>query len=104
MKDHIFIADDDPDVISALGYLLETEGYLVSSARTPKEVSESLRNGRYNLLLMDLNYSQDTTSGKEGLELIPKVKQLDAELPIVVDDQVAPADVAPAGSLIEDAG
>lgn len=84
MKDHILIADDDPDVISALQYLLETEGYAVSTARTPDEALSLLNKVSINLLLMDLNYSKDTTSGKEGLELVQKIGALNEQPPIVV--------------------
>ena len=84
MRDRILIADDNPDVISALGYLLKTEGFQVSSAATPQEITQSLKQSSYDLLLMDLNYTQDTTSGMEGLALLSAIKKIDAELPIVV--------------------
>lgn len=84
MKDHILIADDDPDVISTLTYLLKTEGYDVSSANSPAEAMGLLKETSFNLLLMDLNYSQDTTSGKEGLDLIAQVKKFDDQIPMVV--------------------
>lgn len=84
MSDSILIADDDPDVISALGYLLKTEGFVVSTASTPADIISSLKHSKFDLLLMDLNYTQDTTSGKEGLELLAEIKKIDADLPIVV--------------------
>lgn len=84
MKDHILIADDDPDVISTLTYLLETEHYRVSSASNPDDALALLAKNDFNLVVVDLNYSKDTTSGQEGFELIHKVKQLNDQLPIVV--------------------
>lgn len=84
MKDHILVADDDEDVISALTYLLSTEGYAVSSAKTPLEALDLLKESSFSLFLMDLNYTQDTTSGKEGLELILQAKKIDEFLPIVI--------------------
>lgn len=84
MKDHILIADDDPDIISGLRYLLETEGYQVSSANSPQEVLVQLPDLSPDLLLMDLNYSQDTTSGSEGLDLLARVRETDNQLPMVV--------------------
>lgn len=84
MKDHILIADDDPDVISTLTYLLETEGYRVSASNSPNEAASKLKNTSFNLLLADLNYSKDTTSGVEGLELVKQIRTLDEQLPIVV--------------------
>lgn len=80
----ILIADDNADVISALSYLLETEGYGVSAASTPAAVLHAIRKTAFNVLLMDLNYSRDTTSGKEGLDLLHQVLQLDEHLPVVV--------------------
>jgi DNA-binding NtrC family response regulator len=84
MQNHILIADDDADVISALSYLLETEGYVVSSAATPAAALTHIRKTAFNLLLMDLNYSRDTTSGTEGLDLLQQVLQMDEQLPIIV--------------------
>jgi DNA-binding NtrC family response regulator len=83
MKDRILIADDDPDVLSALRYLFKTEGYLVDCARSPDEALAVLKKSEVDLLLMDLNYAQDTTSGKEGFALIHKARELNAQLPIV---------------------
>ncbi|MES2605236.1 MAG: sigma-54 dependent transcriptional regulator [Pseudomonadota bacterium] len=84
MPNHILIADDNADVIAAFSYLLETEGYVVSAAATPAAVLNEIRKTAFNLLLMDLNYSRDTTSGSEGLELLHQVLQLDEQLPVVV--------------------
>src|SRR5689334_17461841 len=61
------IADDQPDVVEALRLLLKTEGYQTEAAQSPAAVLERLQSGPYDVLLMDLNYTRDTTSGKEGL-------------------------------------
>ncbi|MDP1931618.1 MAG: sigma-54 dependent transcriptional regulator [Gammaproteobacteria bacterium] len=84
MTSHILVADDDPDIVLALRYLLETEGYRVSAANSPHEVALALGKSSFNLLLMDLNYARDTTSGSEGLALIASVRKLDDQMPIVV--------------------
>jgi DNA-binding NtrC family response regulator len=94
MKEHILIADDDPDVLSALRYLFRTEGYLVDCVRSPQAALDFLKEGDADLLLMDLNYMQDTTSGKEGFELIRKVRELHARLPIVVMTAWGSIDIA----------
>lgn len=83
MKNHLLVADDDPDVVSALEYLLHTEGFKVSSVNTPIDILAALSEQQFSLLIMDLNYSRDTTSGKEGLELISKIREMDSQLPIV---------------------
>ena len=80
----ILVADDQPDVLEALRWLLTGEGYEPEFVSSTDAVLERLRERPFDLLLMDLNYSRDTTSGREGLELIPKVRALDPTLPIVV--------------------
>jgi sigma-B regulation protein RsbU (phosphoserine phosphatase) len=80
----VLVADDQPDVLEALRWLLTGEGYEPEFVSSTDAVLERLRERPFDLLLMDLNYSRDTTSGREGLELIPKVRALDASLPIVV--------------------
>jgi sigma-B regulation protein RsbU (phosphoserine phosphatase) len=80
----VLVADDQPDVLEALRWLLTGEGYEPEFVSSTEAVLERLRERSFDLLLMDLNYSRDTTSGREGLELIPKVRALDSSLPIVV--------------------
>jgi sigma-B regulation protein RsbU (phosphoserine phosphatase) len=80
----VLVADDQPDVLEALRWLLTGEGYEPEFVSSTGAVLERLRERPFDLLLMDLNYSRDTTSGREGLELIPKVRALDGSLPIVV--------------------
>ena len=80
----VLVADDQPDVLEALRWLLTGEGYEPEFVSTTDAVLERLRARPFDLLLMDLNYSRDTTSGREGLELIPQVRAQDSSLPIVV--------------------
>jgi len=80
----VLVADDQPDVLEALRWLLSGEGYEPEFVNTTDGVLERLREGPFDLLLMDLNYSRDTTSGREGLELIPQVRAVDPTMPIVV--------------------
>jgi sigma-B regulation protein RsbU (phosphoserine phosphatase) len=80
----LLVADDQPDVLEALRWLLAGEAYEPQFVSTTGEVLERLGAEPFDLLLMDLNYSRDTTSGREGLELIPRVRKLDPSLPIVV--------------------
>ena len=78
------IADDQPDVLEALRLLLKSEGYQTVAVTTPGDVIEALKTNDYDLLLMDLNYARDTTSGQEGLDLLMRVQAVDSTLPIVV--------------------
>jgi sigma-B regulation protein RsbU (phosphoserine phosphatase) len=80
----VLVADDQADVLEALRWLLTGEGYDPEFVNSTDAVLERLRAGSFDLLLMDLNYSRDTTSGREGLELIPQVRACDAAMPIVV--------------------
>jgi sigma-B regulation protein RsbU (phosphoserine phosphatase) len=78
------IADDQPDVLEALRLLLKGEGYETQAVTTPSDVIKALKANDFDLLLMDLNYARDTTSGQEGLDLLSRVQAVDSTLPIVV--------------------
>lgn len=78
------IADDQPDVLTALRLLLRNAGYQTEAVSSPAEVLEAIRQSNFDLVLMDLNYARDTTSGQEGLDLITNIRALDSALPIVV--------------------
>lgn len=80
----ILIADDQRDVLEALRILLKGEGYQTEAATSLAGIFNSLEKKEYALLLMDLNYARDTTSGQEGLSAIPRIRQIDSTLPIVV--------------------
>jgi phosphoserine phosphatase RsbU/P len=83
MPPRTLIADDQPDVLEALSLLLKSEGYQTDVADSPTHVLDSLSNKVFDLVLIDLNYSRDTTSGQEGLELLRRIRALDENLPIV---------------------
>ena len=80
----VLVADDQPDVLEALRWLLLGEGYDAQFVDSTQAVLDRLGAESFDLLLMDLNYSRDTTSGREGLALIPRVRERDPALPIVV--------------------
>jgi DNA-binding NtrC family response regulator len=80
----ILIADDQQDIIDALRLLLLDEGYEVTPARSPAEALERLEATDFDLALLDLNYTRDTTSGQEGFDLIERLRTLDPTLPILV--------------------
>ncbi len=90
----ILIADDQPDVIEALRLLLKSEGYATEAAKSPAAVIKAVEANDYALVLMDLNYARDTTSGQEGLELLQRLQAIDAALPVVVMTAWASVDVA----------
>jgi DNA-binding NtrC family response regulator len=80
----LLVGDDQPHILDALRLLLKPEGYQLEMVRTPALVLEALAHESYDGLLIDLNYSRDTTSGQEGLDLVSRVREIDAQLPIVV--------------------
>lgn len=80
----ILIADDQPDVLEALRLLLKAEGWQIEAATSPGKVLALVAGQEFDVALIDLNYARDTTSGKEGLELMSKLIELDSSLPIVV--------------------
>lgn len=90
----ILIADDQPDVLEALRLLLRREGYAVETVSSPAAVLEALSLRSFDTLLIDLNYARDTTSGREGIELLSRVQALDAALPTVVMTGWASIEVA----------
>ena len=88
------IADDQPDVLAALRLLLKGAGYQTEAADSPAAVLDAIKQQKFDLVLMDLNYARDTTSGKEGLDLISRIQAVDHDLPIVVMTAWATVDLA----------
>jgi DNA-binding NtrC family response regulator len=84
MTPRILIADDQPDVLEALRLLLKGEGFETTTASSPAEVLATVERADVDLALIDLNYTRDTTSGNEGLDLLSALRGLDSTLPIVV--------------------
>jgi DNA-binding NtrC family response regulator len=83
-KPRILIADDQLDVLEALRLLLKGEGYQIEAATSPAGVLAALESGDFDLVLIDLNYTRDTTSGAEGLDLLGRIQALDAMIPVVM--------------------
>ena len=80
----ILIADDQADVLMALKLLLKGEGFAIEQALSPQEIQNLLETREFDLVLMDLNYTRDTTSGQEGLDLLTRIARIDGSLPVVV--------------------
>ena len=90
----ILIADDQRDVLEALRILLKGEGYQTEAVTSLSAMFNALQKKDFNLLMMDLNYTRDTTSGQEGLGVLPKIQEFDSTLPIVVMTAWATIDLA----------
>jgi DNA-binding NtrC family response regulator len=80
----LLIADDQADVREALRLLVKGEGFQCQTVSSPREVLQAMGERDFDLALIDLNYARDTTSGKEGLDLLAQMQTLDGTLPIVV--------------------
>ncbi len=90
----VLIADDQRDVLVALRMLLADQGYTLETATTPSNVMEALEHREFDALLIDLNYTRDTTSGREGLTLLQWVRAVDDVLPVVVMTAWSSVDIA----------
>src|SRR5271156_290081 len=80
----ILAADDQPHILEAIELLLRPEGFIVDTAKSPAAVRESLASEFYDAVLIDLNYTRDTTSGQEGLDLLSQIVSFDSNLPVIV--------------------
>ena len=80
----ILIADDQPDVIEALRLLIKPEGFQIDTADSPGAVMRAIERREYDVILMDLNYARDTTSGQEGLDLLAQIRSADDTTPVIV--------------------
>jgi phosphoserine phosphatase RsbU/P len=90
----VLIADDQPDLIDALRLLLKAEGIDMEAVSSPDAALSAIAKGSFDLLLMDLNYTTDTTSGREGIDLLSRVQALDSLLPVVVMTGWGSVDIA----------
>jgi len=93
IEGRILIADDQRDMLEALSMLLRNHGYQVHTVNSPAAILAALREQPFDVLLMDLNYTRDTTSGREGLDLLANLETL-GDLPIVVMTGWGSVDVA----------
>jgi DNA-binding NtrC family response regulator len=80
----VLAADDQPDILESLDLLLKPEGFELETAPSPQAVLAAAEQREFDVLLIDLNYTRDTTSGREGMDLLAKLQALDATLPVVV--------------------
>ncbi len=80
----ILVADDQPDVREALRLLLKAEGFAIETASSPAAVLAAVQSSDFDAVLLDLNYARDTTTGREGLELVSQLQTLDSTLPAIV--------------------
>jgi len=83
-RPRILVADDQEHVLEALELLLRPQGYEVETAKSPAMVREALTTGSYDSVLIDLNYARDTTSGREGLDLLSEIVAQDGMTPVIV--------------------
>ncbi|MGB8261525.1 MAG: sigma-54 dependent transcriptional regulator [Terracidiphilus sp.] len=80
----VLAADDQPDILEAVELLLKPQGIAVDCVRSPRLLLEALFEREYDVLLIDLNYTRDTTGGQEGLELLERIREFNPQLPVIV--------------------
>lgn len=80
----MLVADDQPHILEAVELLLKPQGIAVDCVRSPQLALEALGHTDYDVLLIDLNYTRDTTSGQEGLDLLARIQEMDSRLPVIV--------------------
>ena len=80
----ILAADDQQHILEAIELLLKPRGYKVDAARSPELARDALATEQYDAVLIDLNYTRDTTSGREGLDLLSEIVSQDSTLPVIV--------------------
>src|SRR5690242_11208177 len=80
----LLIADDQRDVLEALRLLLKPEGFVIEAVTSPSGVVDALQSREFDAVLIDLNYTRDTTSGQEGLDLLSRIQASDSTLPVIV--------------------
>ena len=80
----VLVADDQPHILEAVELLLEPQGIHADCVRSPQLLLEALGQTDYDVLLIDLNYTRDTTSGQEGLDLLARLQEIDPRMPVIV--------------------
>ena len=80
----VLVCDDQPDVLEALRLLLKGQGWQTVTADSPRRLLETVRGGPFDLILTDLNYTRDTTSGQEGMDLLASLEAQGNTVPVVV--------------------
>lgn len=90
----VLVADDQPHVLDALQLLLKNNGYRTEAVMQPQSVLQALQSEVFDVVLMDLNYTRDTTAGGEGLELVSQIRAIDRNLPLVVMTAWSSVDLA----------
>ena len=83
MHQRILIADDQQDVLDALRLLLKGHGYSIETVNSPADLLAAVERQVFDILLIDLNYARDTTSGREGLDVLSRLKEIEDAPPVV---------------------
>src|ERR1700732_5119360 len=83
MHQRILIADDQQDVLDALRLLLKGHGYSIETVNSPADLLAAVGRQEFDILLIDLNYARDTTSGREGLDVLSRLREIEDAPPVV---------------------
>lgn len=94
VRPNVLIADDREDIHGALHLLFKGKGWASQSVFRPQDVLSLVQTSHFDLILLDLNFTRDTTSGREGLDVLASLKKLEPSLPVVVMTAFASVDLA----------
>ncbi len=94
IKGRVLVADDQPQILDALQFLLKSNGYQAEAVTRPAGVLQAVEAHDFDVVLMDLNYTRDTTGGDEGLDLLRQIRAMDETLPLVVMTAWSSVDLA----------
>src|SRR6266705_2308306 len=91
MQPRILIADDQQDVLDALRLLLKGHGFTIETVNSPADLLAAVARQKFDILLIDLNYARDTTSGREGLDVLSRLKEIDEAK--AIQEKLLPRDI-----------
>lgn len=84
MTRKVLVVDDQGDILEAMRLLLKGNGYLAETALSPVQALAAVEAGAHDLIMIDMNYARDTTSGAEGMALLDMLRARRPEVPVIV--------------------
>ena len=81
---NILVIDDDEDVLQAARLLLKKRARRVHTEKDPEKLPDLLRNEEYDVILLDMNFTQDASSGEEGFHWLDRILEIDPSAVVVL--------------------
>lgn len=83
-KGKILVVDDDADVLQAARLFLKQHVKSIETEKDPNSIPTLLKNNRYDLILLDMNFTEDVSSGKEGFFWLQKILEIDPSIAVIL--------------------